>query len=622
MSDEILAEYVRQADRADVHARRSDQQYRNLKSFTPWLSLAWIAIFACALFAQSNAVAWWVGGGIVLLLTAVLSWVQQTRHHQKNVWKTIAQLHRAGANRITRNWDSSFHVFDLNDDDAWLARDLDLLGSASLFELMCTAQSSGGQLKLSHWLLNPASPKEIFERQEAVKFLQTETGFRQNVEVVSRQYLDSPNAFDEILVWCRRPGFMASRGWLRVLTIVLPLIFWTSTLASVFGFVSPGSGLPIAVSMAVANAILTVFFIGPVHDVFHEIQPEVSSRRLKIVEIFASVSRMKTSVRLLQDIRQHSESADRALQKLQRLIRFTLLARNPWTTVCVYFPLQLTTLFDFHLLRKMEAWKSVHQAPFEQWIKAFSTFEALASLATLAHDHPTWQFPKVIDDAETMFAADELGHPLLPDNQRITNDSAIGPVGRMLLVTGSNMSGKSTMLRAIGLNAILAQSGAPVCAKQLTMSPLKVVTSIRVMDSLQSGVSLFMAEVNRLKRVIELAAQTSEADGLAMLFLFDEVLHGTNTSERHVALRRVLGHLLSHRVIGAITTHDLQLADEPEIRERSELVHFRDILQPQDGRPTMTFDYKMRPGIAPTTNALALLDLVGLGEQNMDENQD
>lgn len=622
MSDEILAGYVRRADQADRQSKRSGQQCRILKSCTPWLSLAWVATFACALFAQSNAVAWWVVGGIVLLLTAVLSWWQRKQHHQRNLHRTIAQLNKDGADRIARKWDSSYHVFDLDDDNEWLARDLDLLGPASLFELLCTAQSSGGQLKLSDWLLNPASPDKIGRRQVAVKKLQSDTRFRQGVEVLSRQYLDSPNAFEEIYAWCRRPAFMAERKWLTALTIILPLIFWACTFASVFGLVAPESGLPIAMCILVANAALTVFFIGPVHDVFHEIQPEVSSRRLKVVEIFEGVSQVQSNAQLLQHIQKQTAQAGQSLRRLQWLIRPTLLARNPWTTLLVYFPLQVTTLWDFHLLRKMEAWIRCHKDSFGEWIEAFSTYEALASLATVAHDHPNWRYPKVSDSDETMFAADELGHPLLRDDQRITNDVAIGPAGRMLLVTGSNMSGKSTMLRAIGLNAILAQSGAPVCAKQLTMSPLKVVTSIRVIDSLQSGVSLFMAEVNRLKRVIELAAQTSEADGLAMLFLFDEVLHGTNTSERHVALRRVLGHLLAHRVIGAITTHDLQLADEPEIRERSELVHFRDILQPQDGKPTMTFDYKMRPGIAPTTNALAFLDLVGLGEQSMDETPD
>lgn len=622
MSDEILAEYVRRADEADAQSKRSGQQYRILKSCTPWLCLAWVATFACALFAQSNAVAWWVGGGIVLLLTACLTWLQRRQRHIRNLCRTIARLHQDGASRITREWVSSFHLFHLDDDDQWLARDLDLVGPASLFELLSTAQSTGGQLKLSSWLLKPASPDEVSHRQEAVKHLQAESQFRQDVEVLSRQYLDSPNAFEEIHAWCCCPAFMAQRKWLTALTIVLPLIFWACTLASVFGLVAPESGLPIAMCILVANAALTVFLIGPVHDVFHEIQPEVSSRRLKIVEIFDGVSRVQSSAGLLQHIREQSSEAGQSLRRLQWLIRLTLLARNPWTTLLVYFPLQVTTLWDFHLLRMMEAWIRCHRDSFGEWIEAFSTYEALASLATVAHDHPSWQYPKVSDSDETMFAADELGHPLLRDDQRVTNDVTIGPVGRMLLVTGSNMSGKSTMLRAIGLNAILAQTGAPVCAKQLTMSPLKVVTSIRVMDSLQSGVSLFMAEVNRLKQVIELAAQTSEADGPAMLFLFDEILHGTNTSERHVALRRVLAHLLGHRVIGAVTTHNLQLAAEPEIRQRSELVHFRDILQPQGGKPTMTFDYKMRPGIAPTTNALALLDLVGLGEENMDENQD
>jgi DNA mismatch repair ATPase MutS len=182
----------------------------------------------------------------------------------------------------------------------------------------------------------------------------------------------------------------------------------------------------------------------------------------------------------------------------------------------------------------------------------------------------------------------------------------------MLLVTGSNMSGKSTLLRAIGINAVLAQAGSPVCAKRLRMPPLTVVTSMRVVDSLRDGISLFMAEVLRLKRIVDMAGRFTRDSKQTMLFLLDEILHGTNTSERHIAVRRVLTHLLGRRAIGAVTTHDLQLAVDPALVDCCQVVHFRDSMHKQDDQLRMTFDYKLRPGVAPTTNALKLLDMVGL----------
>jgi len=174
------------------------------------------------------------------------------------------------------------------------------------------------------------------------------------------------------------------------------------------------------------------------------------------------------------------------------------------------------------------------------------------------------------------------------------------------------MSGKSTLLRAIGTNAVLAQAGSPVCAMRLRMSPLTVATSIRIVDSLKDGVSLFMAEVMRLKRIVDMARSFTRESKHTMLFLLDEILHGTNTAERHIAIRRVLTHLLRQHVIGAVTTHDLDLAEDPSIKDSCQVIHFRESLHKQDDELHMTFDYKIRSGVAPTTNALKLLDMVGL----------
>jgi len=222
--------------------------------------------------------------------------------------------------------------------------------------------------------------------------------------------------------------------------------------------------------------------------------------------------------------------------------------------------------------------------------------------------------PKV-DESATRFQARDLGHPLLPDRSRVANDVELGPRGVFLLVTGSNMSGKSTLLRAIGVNAVLAQAGAPACAGQLTMPPLALATSMRVRDSLEGGVSFYMAELLRLKQIVDQARNAELRNGRLLLYLLDEILMGTNSKERHIAVVRVMEHLLRHDTIGAISTHDLDLATSQPLAAACCCVHLREMLHDERAEQVMTFDYRLRPGIATTSNALKLLEIVGLGER-------
>ena len=205
-----------------------------------------------------------------------------------------------------------------------------------------------------------------------------------------------------------------------------------------------------------------------------------------------------------------------------------------------------------------------------------------------------------------------LGHPLLPPAACVGNDVTIGPPGTFLLVTGSNMSGKSTLLRAIGMNVVLAQAGGPVCAAALRVPPLVLTSSMRVQDSLEQGISYFMAELRRLKDVVDTAAQVGQAGERTPLFLLDEILHGTNTTERQIAARRIILHLLHLGATGAVSTHDLALADAPEFAVISQPVHFTEQFTRGADGLSMTFDYQLRPGIATSTNALKLMEMIGL----------
>ena len=323
---------------------------------------------------------------------------------------------------------------------------------------------------------------------------------------------------------------------------------------------------------------------------------------------------------------------------MDRLERLTVLSDT--RRGLIFFFVQVLTLWDFHLAARFEAWQRAAGPAVRGWLEAVGEVEALCSLAALAHAQPEWAWPRVgkgVDAGSDSFRALTLGHPLIPGDRRVGNDVEVGPTGTFLLVTGSNMSGKTTLLRAIGVNAVLAEAGGPVCAQELSMPPVRLATSIVVEDSLEDGVSFFMAELLRLKSVVDAAAdaagpdkadaanqadqtdQANQADqvggGRRLLYLLDEVLRGTNSAERRVAIQRVLHRLLELGALGAVTTHDLQILAEGELERSAVSIHFRETIRPRpEGGADMTFDFVARPGLAPTTNALRLLEAVGLGD--------
>ena len=310
-----------------------------------------------------------------------------------------------------------------------------------------------------------------------------------------------------------------------------------------------------------------------------------------------------------------SLSAASGMADLQRLANAGGLRQSAGTFL-IYLPLQCLMLWDIRILSKLERWQSKYGHSVSGWFEALGELEALMSIAALRDDYTDWGEPTWIESSDACAVSGlAVGHPLLKDEDRVANDVSVGPPGSVLLVTGSNMSGKSTMMRSVGLNVALAAIGAPVCATSFELPSLELATSIRVSDDVSQGVSFYMAELQRLKSVVDHARDMSQKHGQLCLFLLDEILQGTNSRERQIAVVQVLQHLINFGAIGAISTHDLELADEPDLMSVAKVVHFRETIRPDaEGNEQMTFDYLMRQGVSPTTNALRLLQMVGLGE--------
>ena len=496
-----------------------------------------------------------------------------------------------------------------------LTHDLDLFGRGSLYHLLSTAGTPQGRRVLAETLLRPAkatpiTPEMIRVRQDAVSELAGAVDFRQDLQLGGREFASgggagqSSTAEDPLLRWVTGEPLLRRRPGLVWTTRILPvLILWAG-----FASLTIGAGWPVALTiLLVARWLLANR--GPGRQVSRQLDVVCGKERNLhgYSQLFNLLARWEPRAPELRRLAEHLRGADTAMNSLDTLVGLAAIRTTPASPLA-----QWVFLWDFHTLYLMERWQERHGPQVRGWFEALGEVEALASLATLKFDQPAWPFPQFTDEAR--IEARALGHPLLPADSRVVNDVALGPPGTFLLVTGSNMSGKSTLLRTLGVNVVLAQAGAPVCAGALWLpAAVALATSLRVEDSLQEGVSFFMAELRRLASVVEAADAIPDVPGSpVLLYLLDEILRGTNTEERQIIVGKVVTHLLGRRAIGAISTHDLSLAEVPALAAAAQTVHFREEFEDGPDGATMHFDYQMRPGLSTTTNALKLLKVIGL----------
>ncbi len=573
--------------------------------------IGWARV-CCALAAVAACVAGWDGRLLTwpasLALAAALgggflvgvAWHRQVRSAARRA-EILASLNRQGAARVERRWrqlplPAAPEQLAL----APLAIDLDLFGRASLFQLLCTAHTPRGRSTLAGWLLEPASPETVLARQVAVRELAAALDWRQELEYRGLKDGESFAEPASFLAWAEGPRWLAGRTALSWYSVLAPALL--ALLAAL-----QGAGLaagPWWAIIVLTNLAVTMFIVRPIHAIFSRISTGERSfaRYAWMIECVNRATFKSPQLLSLQErLRADRRDAAARLNALQRDVTLADLRSQ-----MIYGPIQALTLWDVHVLRRLERWQYTAGGHVRDWLAALAEMEALASLAALAHAEPTWVAPAFHDSPR--LSAIQLGHPLLPGQARVANDVELGPPGTFLLVTGSNMSGKSTLLRSIGVNVMLAQAGGPVCAAGLTLPSLRMGTSMRVQDSLEEATSYFLAELKRLKQIVDAAS----AEGATFLYLLDEILHGTNSRERRIAVQAVLSRLLAQRAIGAVSTHDLDLADAPTLKAAATAVHFREVILPTPQGRSMSFDYRMHPGLATTTNALVLLESMGL----------
>lgn len=568
---------------------------------TARLALAVIALVSIGAFVWGHlGWAWWVLAGDVIAFLGLV--VAHSRvHDAKERASAALRFHQRGLARLDHKWDAlSSTSARFQSPDHPFAADLDIFGRGSLMQLVDATETRFGEERLAKLLSQEGPgtwPEDVLARQEAVRDLAGRSVFREALATAGGVLADEKPDPAPLLRWAEGSGGIAPAT--RLLGWGLPLVTLAIiVLGSVVGLRPGVVALVVVVQIAIGIAIGVR--LTPMLSAASARESSVTRWRSMIAAIEVEPFEAPLLKKLQQRLAAGKRKASEEIAALERIVGFVDARRNEVFRLLIG-PL---LMWDVHCAFALLRWRARVGGHVRAWLDALGEVEALASLAGFAFEHPTFTWPELT--TEPLLDARALGHPLLPEDRRVGNDVRLAVAGRALVVTGSNMSGKSTLLRALGVNAVLAFAGAPVCAAALRLGAARVATSMRIEDSLEEGVSHFYAELRRLKRVLDWAQEKGRPP---VLFLLDEILHGTNSRERVLGACAVVRELVACAALGAVSTHDLGItALERELGGQVENVHFEEQVEGE----AMTFDYVLRPGIVQSSNALRLMRAIGI----------
>lgn len=537
--------------------------------------------------------AWWL---IIPIAAFVFIAVRHSRVlRQLELAKRAVVFYDRGLARIEDRWAGSGETGErFADPHHVYAADLDLFGHASLFQLLSTARTRMGEETLARWLLGPSPREQVLARQRAVNELRHELDLREDLAVLGEDATVGVHP-EELAKWAEAPNQLKALSMTWFAPLLAAFVVAGAVAWAVWGVATP------FVLVIVVEATCTYSMKRQLESLLHGTENAFSDLDL-LSGILERLERQPFQAPELQAFQQQLVSSQtrafQAIAKLRTLVDL-INSRHNFFVRIIDAPLMYTVQVAF----AAERWRRAHGGAVRNWIVVVGEMEALLSLASYSFEHPHDPFPELIEGV-AQFEGQDFGHPLLPAASCVRNSMKLGAVSRVLLVSGSNMSGKSTLLRTIGVNVVLAMAGAPVRATHLRLTPLRIGASIRINDSLQEGSSRFYAEITRLRQIFDLAG-----DDPPLLFLLDELLQGTNSSDRRVGSEGIVRALVEREAIGLVTTHDLALTEiGGALDGHLHNVHFQDEFA--DGK--ITFDYKLRDGIVTKSNGLELMRSIGL----------
>jgi len=477
--------------------------------------------------------------------------------------------------------------------------DLDLFGHHSLYQLVNRATTLYGKDTLTDWMKSGGDAKVIRERQNTVAALAPALEWRQNFQATGMQSKAPGDSLDILDRWMKEEPVLAPKPMYRLLPFILPPITITLAVLALIPLIHWGFPLGLFALHVLANRTINKY------------SEAVFTKTEKRATFLAAFSRLIEQMETLEvdtpqikelksELAKQGKPAYEEIATLSNLLSKLELRLNGLP----YFIMNAIFFWDMYWLVRLENWKQKHQNNILGWFEAIGKVEALSSLAAVRYAYPEWVVP-TLKEGDFYLSGESLGHPLIESEDRISNPINLPAPGRIWLITGSNMSGKSTFLRTVGINVVLGLMGAPVCAGKMALSPLQVATSMRTLDSIEENTSSFYAELKRLKMVIERVER-----GETVLFLLDEILKGTNSRDRHAGARALVTQLHKHGGAGLVSTHDLELVDlETELAGNVTNYSFNCEVSPEG---KLKFDYTLTDGVCRSMNATALMRTMGI----------
>lgn len=478
------------------------------------------------------------------------------------------------------------------------ANDLDIFGRASLFQYINRTHSEQGGALLSQWLLSPATKESIIKRQEAVKELASQIVWRQQLQSYGIEENITVSTQAKITAWLAEPEhFINKPGW-KLLRFLLPAMSISALILHIIDIIPASIFYPI-VTLFLILSLLVSKLIMPAYIELNKIAPQLGSLSKSAGWIEKKEFLSSLLIAIKKKYESTSGTSSHTIRRLKKILDMLDIRLNP----LVFLPMNTFFFWDLQQAFALEKWKASNKNNIGNWFDALAEMECLNSVATLSFNHPHWVFPSFSNEVG-VFIAEELGHPLLPKDKMVPSSFSTSGIGQLNLVTGSNMAGKSTFLRSVGVNIVLAMMGSSVCARSLTVSPMKVMSSMRVNDNLEESTSTFYAELKKLKEIIEAVNRNEQ-----VFLLLDEILRGTNSADRHAGSKALIQQLIHHQAAGLIATHDLELAKlVNEFPQQIHNYHF-DV---QVANDELYFDYKLKKGVCQSMNASLLMKKIGI----------
>jgi hypothetical protein len=597
----MKATYLARAADFEAAARRLRRRYNRY-------ALLRLALFLLAI--GLDIYLWvdvsWLAGAVFIPLF-IYGFYRFVRWHQAIQEQERHYLHLV----LVNEWEASClgHEFGIFQDGHQFldanhpnALDLDIFGSWSFFQYVNRTGTSLGRQRLADFLLAPADAAAIRERQAAIAELSGYLDWRQHFQAHGLDADDRPRHLPLLRQWLDEPPFVSDKRWMVAALYASP--FWALAALLLFIFYLPW--------------YVAILFLLPPAQLLRRAKKQVDyahAQTSAAERALASYARLIAQIegqhfaspllqRLSGEFRQDGSRASQSIRHLSYLISQLNVRYNLFAVF-----LNLGGLWELQWVYRLERWKAQMRTRLPAWFDALAEFEALSSLANLRHNAPDWAFPVLHDHPS--IEAEALGHPLIPADKRVCNDISLPTQGHIKLITGSNMAGKSTFLRTVGLNIVLAMAGAPVCARRFALPPLQVYTSMRTKDDLHESTSSFYAELKRLKFIIEAveAAASPNPPPAQPFFLLDEILKGTNSKDRHTGSKALIRQLIRSRGAGIIATHDLELG-QLEAQAGGTIENLCIEVEIRDGQ--LHFDYKLKKGVSQSFNATLLMQQMGI----------